>query len=235
MTTHPYQFDPQFSRAAVQIISASDRMNQDLLEHLDPAAWSAKPPGKTRTIAAIFTHIHNVRAKWVRLSAPTCRCPHSSTVRAVRRNRPAWPWPRAAPAVPKCSPKPSVLAAALKSFTATAGRGLGRLAWKWWATCWPTKPTIAGRSVCLPISSAFPCRMSWPTDSGIGRSYGKTVARGLEKGFQGVGEKSFSVPPRRVQNWINDSMRDALHYRVWLRNGSMCTSPCASSAPVFSL
>jgi len=41
-------------------------MNQILIEHLDPTAWRAKPPGKVRTIAAIFTHMHNVRSKWVR-------------------------------------------------------------------------------------------------------------------------------------------------------------------------
>jgi uncharacterized damage-inducible protein DinB len=47
-------------------------MNQILIEHLDPAAWRAKPPGKNkvRSIAAIFTHMHNVRSKWVRLTAP---------------------------------------------------------------------------------------------------------------------------------------------------------------------
>src|SRR5580693_7350544 len=50
-------------------------MNQMLIEHLDPAAWRAKPPGPTRnttprTVAAIFTHMHNVRCKWVRLTAP---------------------------------------------------------------------------------------------------------------------------------------------------------------------
>ena len=61
---------PQLGRAAVQIFAANDRMNQALIEHLDPAAWRAKPPGNVRTIAAIFTHMHNVRAKWVRLTAP---------------------------------------------------------------------------------------------------------------------------------------------------------------------
>jgi uncharacterized damage-inducible protein DinB len=60
-------------------------MNQVLIEHLDPAAWRAKPPaeppanaraaGRTRTIAAIFTHMHNVRSKWVRLSAPHLKVP----------------------------------------------------------------------------------------------------------------------------------------------------------------
>src|SRR5271155_5646062 len=50
-------------------------MNQILIERLDPAAWRAKPPGKTRTIAAIFTHMHNVRTKWVRLTAPHLKVP----------------------------------------------------------------------------------------------------------------------------------------------------------------
>src|SRR5579864_9581454 len=50
-------------------------MNQVLIEHLDPAAWRAKPPGKVRPIAAIFTHMHNVRCKWVRLTAPHLKVP----------------------------------------------------------------------------------------------------------------------------------------------------------------
>jgi uncharacterized damage-inducible protein DinB len=50
-------------------------MNQMLIEHLDPAAWKAKPPGKARTIAAIFTHMHNVRTKWIRLTAPHLKIP----------------------------------------------------------------------------------------------------------------------------------------------------------------
>lgn len=60
---------------AVQIFAANERMNQLLIEHLDPAAWRAKPPGKVRTIAAIFTHMHNVRRKWVRLTAPQLKIP----------------------------------------------------------------------------------------------------------------------------------------------------------------
>ena len=65
----------QLGRAAVRIFAANDRMNQVLIEHLDPAAWRAKPPGKARTIAAIFTHMHNVRSKWVRLTAPHLKVP----------------------------------------------------------------------------------------------------------------------------------------------------------------
>jgi uncharacterized damage-inducible protein DinB len=58
-----------------QIFAANERMNQLILEHLDPGAWTAKPPGKVRPIAPIFTHLHNVRAKWVRLTAPHLRVP----------------------------------------------------------------------------------------------------------------------------------------------------------------
>src|ERR1700739_3168713 len=65
----------QLGRAAVQIFAANERMNQMLIEHLHPAAWSAKSPGKARTIAAIFTHMHNVRTKWVRLTAPHLKVP----------------------------------------------------------------------------------------------------------------------------------------------------------------
>jgi hypothetical protein len=39
-------------------------MNQMVIEDLAPAAWRAKPPGQSRTIAAIFTHVHNARTKW---------------------------------------------------------------------------------------------------------------------------------------------------------------------------
>ena len=75
MTTGQHKLHTQLGRAAVQIFAANDRMNQVLIEHLDPTAWkakppTAKPPGKARSIAAIFTHMHNVRCKWVRLTAP---------------------------------------------------------------------------------------------------------------------------------------------------------------------
>ena len=63
MTTRQHKVHTQLGRAAVRIFAANDRMNQILIEHLDPAAWRAKPPGKVRTIAAIFTHMHNVRCQ----------------------------------------------------------------------------------------------------------------------------------------------------------------------------
>src|SRR3954447_23336151 len=67
----------------VESYAVNERMNQIVLEHLDPAAWRAKVPGsKGRTIAAIFAHVHNIRRKWLRLSAPHLKLPpalsHSS-------------------------------------------------------------------------------------------------------------------------------------------------------------
>jgi uncharacterized damage-inducible protein DinB len=73
--TRQHKAHTQLGRAAVQIFAANERMNQILIEHLDPAAWRGKPPGKARSIAAIFTHMHNVRTKWVRLTAPHLKVP----------------------------------------------------------------------------------------------------------------------------------------------------------------
>ena len=69
------QLPSGLGRAAVRVFAANERMNQMIIEHLDAAAWNAKPPGKTRSIAAIFTHVHNVRTKWVRLTAPHLKVP----------------------------------------------------------------------------------------------------------------------------------------------------------------
>ena len=75
MTTRQRKVDTQLGRTAVRIFAANERMNQILIEHLDPAVWNAKPPGKIRPIAAIFTHMHNVRTKWIRLTAPHLKVP----------------------------------------------------------------------------------------------------------------------------------------------------------------
>ena len=75
MTTRPHKLHTQLERAAVRVFGANDRMNQMLIEHLAPSVWRAKPLGKVRTIAAIFTHMHNVRCKWIRLTAPHLKVP----------------------------------------------------------------------------------------------------------------------------------------------------------------
>lgn len=60
----------------VQSFAVNEQINELLIEALDPAAWRPKVPGtRTRTIAAIFVHIHHVRRKWIRLSAPQLPLP----------------------------------------------------------------------------------------------------------------------------------------------------------------
>ncbi|HEX6493978.1 MAG TPA: DinB family protein [Acidobacteriaceae bacterium] len=62
----------------VESYAVNERMNQVVLEHLNPAAWRAQPPGsRGRNIAAIFSHVHNIRRKWLRLSAPHLKLPAS--------------------------------------------------------------------------------------------------------------------------------------------------------------
>jgi len=62
-------------QASAHIFLLNERINQMLIESLGPAAWKAKPTGTVRSIAAIFSHMHNVRCKWVRLTAPRLKVP----------------------------------------------------------------------------------------------------------------------------------------------------------------
>ena len=75
MRTRTSQAATDPGQSAVRMFAANDRMNQMLLERLDPRAWRAKPAGGVRTIAAIFTHMHNMRVKWLRLTAPHLKAP----------------------------------------------------------------------------------------------------------------------------------------------------------------
>lgn len=75
VTTRKPKPQPQLSPSASRIFAVNEQMNQLVIEHLDPAAWKATPPGDVRTIAAIFTHMHNVRCKWIRLTAPNLKVP----------------------------------------------------------------------------------------------------------------------------------------------------------------
>jgi hypothetical protein len=149
----------QLGRAAVQLFAANDRIKQMLIEHLGPTAWRAKPPGKVRTVAAIFTHMHNVRCKWVRLTAPHLKVPRQLNRTHCTPQQARAGLAESAARARRCSlQRSAVVRAASRSFAETAGVGLGRLARKCSATCFLTKPTIAGRCVCSRISSDSRCR-----------------------------------------------------------------------------
>jgi uncharacterized damage-inducible protein DinB len=67
---------PAFSQVLLETYAVNERMNQLILEHLDARTWHAKPPQRhARTIASIFAHVHNIRRKWLRLSAPHIKLP----------------------------------------------------------------------------------------------------------------------------------------------------------------
>jgi uncharacterized damage-inducible protein DinB len=68
--------NPDYSKEMLQAYAVNDAMNQLVLEHLASGAWRAKIPGSGgRTIAAILSHVHNIRCKWLRLSAPHLKLP----------------------------------------------------------------------------------------------------------------------------------------------------------------
>ena len=70
-------------QALQQAAATSERINQFLLENLDPAAWNAKPPGDGRTIAAIVSHVHNVRRMWLQVAASEHGVPEKLDRRTV--------------------------------------------------------------------------------------------------------------------------------------------------------
>ncbi len=132
MTARQRKVHTQLGQAALHIFAANDRMNQILIEHLDPAAWRAKPPGKVRTIAAIFTHMHNVRCKWVRLTAPHLKIP-----RQINRARCSPQEARAglAESAARCA---EMLAEALGG----SGGSIDNFLRDNWASPWPVGPEM---------------------------------------------------------------------------------------------
>lgn len=62
--------------ALLRAYAASARVNEYLVERLDPAVWRAKPPGpKMRTIAAIVAHVHNCGLVYLRRADPDAPVP----------------------------------------------------------------------------------------------------------------------------------------------------------------
>lgn len=69
---------PDFRQEMIQAFTVYGRIDQLIIENLDPHAWRARPAGRNpRTIAAIFAHVHNIRRKWIRLSAPHLKLPEA--------------------------------------------------------------------------------------------------------------------------------------------------------------
>jgi uncharacterized damage-inducible protein DinB len=72
--------------AVLQALATNERMNQFLLENLDDRAWNVPPPaGQGRTIAAIFSHMHNVRHMWLTVAAKKKKAPDKLDRRTVTK------------------------------------------------------------------------------------------------------------------------------------------------------
>ena len=174
----------QSGQAAVRIFAVNERMNQMLIEHLDPAAWRAQPPGKVRTIAAIFTHMHNVRTKWVRLTAPHLKVPRQlNRTHCDDASRCVRDWRRAPPAARRCLRKRLAVAAASKMFRRDG-----------WARPWPVGVEMLcymlaheahhrGQVCMLAHQLGFPLPMEvtsgmWKLGEAVGRRSGLAMRYG---------------------------------------------------------
>jgi hypothetical protein len=158
----PNKLQGSLSSAAVRIFVANDQMNQILIENLDPAAWKAKlstnARGDTRTIAAIFTHMHNVRTKWIRLNAPQLKLPG-------QLNR-----AHCTPQQARAGLAESAAACAEMLAEALGDAGGRTFVRDGWAPPWPAgmemlcymishEAHIAGRCACLRTNSGSSCRI----------------------------------------------------------------------------
>ena len=64
------------SSSLLEAFAINDRINQFLLENLSEEVWRADPPmGKGRTVAAIVSHMHNVRVMWLKAAAKDSKIP----------------------------------------------------------------------------------------------------------------------------------------------------------------
>jgi uncharacterized damage-inducible protein DinB len=62
--------------AILEAFAINDRINQFLLDNVPAEAWRADPPtGKGRTVAAIVSHMHNVRVMWLKAAAKGSKIP----------------------------------------------------------------------------------------------------------------------------------------------------------------
>lgn len=60
----------------IAAFAVNNRLNEYLLKAIPEAAWRAEPPnGKGRTVAAIFSHMHNVRGMWLKVAAKGIEIP----------------------------------------------------------------------------------------------------------------------------------------------------------------
>jgi uncharacterized damage-inducible protein DinB len=74
--------------ALLNAYSTNDKITRYLVENLTDEAWRAEPPGgKGRTVAAIVSHIHNVRVMWLKAGAKGSKIPDQLDRHTVTRQQ----------------------------------------------------------------------------------------------------------------------------------------------------
>ena len=86
-------------KAIGEVWAVNEAMNQLLLKHLDARAWRAEPPAGGRTLAAIFSHIHNDRLLWMTVWAKGRRRPAHTSRHTVTKKQAAAALKRSAAAM----------------------------------------------------------------------------------------------------------------------------------------
>src|SRR3989338_2181115 len=76
-------------KAIHEVWAVNEAMNQLLLKHMDARAWRAEPPVGGRTIAAIFSHMHNDRLLWMTVWAKGRRRPAHTSRHTVTKEQAA--------------------------------------------------------------------------------------------------------------------------------------------------
>jgi uncharacterized damage-inducible protein DinB len=136
---------PHPAQSTVRIFATNERINQLLIEHLDPAAWTAKPPGNVRTIAAIFTHMHNVRTKWIRLTAPHLKVP-------AQLNRTHCTPQQARKALAESAAQCEEMLADVDAGRIHKGKRIQQFVRDGWAKPWPAGPELLTRMLSYMLA-----------------------------------------------------------------------------------
>jgi len=150
-TMRPGQPKEYLAQSPLRIFAANERLNQLLISHLAPAVWTAKPPGNVRTIAAIFTHMHNVRTKWIRLTAPHLKVP-------AQLNRAHCTPQQARKALAESAARcEDMLAEVIEIGNGKSGEGkrpprITQFVRDGWAKPWPAVPELPTRMLCYMLA-----------------------------------------------------------------------------------
>jgi len=145
MSTGQPKVHNQPDQPAFGIFAANERLNQLLIEHLDPAVWTAKPPGNVRTIAAIFTHMHNVRTKWIRLTAPHLKIP-------AQLNRAHCTPQQARKALAESAARCEEMLADVDAERVHKGKRIKQFVRDGWAKPWPAGPELLTRMLSYMLA-----------------------------------------------------------------------------------